>query len=113
MTDEQIAKVAHNVNRAYCEAMNDLSQEEWSNAQEWQRESAINGVKFHRENKATPSQSHNNWLKEKTGDGWVYGEIKDAERKTHPCMVPYDELPESQKAKDFIFSAIVEELKDL
>jgi hypothetical protein len=37
----------------------------------------------------------------------VYGEVKDAVAKTHPCMVPYDDLPEFQRKKDALFLAIV------
>ena len=42
---------------------------------------------------------------------WSYGEVKDAEAKTHPCLIPYDQLPEFQKAKDKLFVAIVDALK--
>lgn len=50
-------------------------------------------------------------MKEKIEDGWVYGDEKDTEKKTHPCLVPYEELPEFQKKKDALFQAIVDALK--
>lgn len=46
MDNEQIARVAHEVNRAYCKALGDDSQEVWELAPQWQRDSAIVGVKF-------------------------------------------------------------------
>lgn len=36
-------------------------------------------------------------------DGWKYGPNKDFERKEHPCLVPYNELPEIQQRKDAVF----------
>ena len=107
MTD-QIARTAHEVNRAYCISLGDLSQPEWKDAPEWQKSSARNGVQFHIDNpEALPSDSHENWLKQKVSEGWIWGEIKDAEKKTHPCCIPYDQLPESQKTKDALFIAVV------
>lgn len=55
----------------------------------------------------TPEQSHENWVRGKAVDGWVYGETKDFEAKTHPCMVPYEQLPEEQRAKDRLFLRVV------
>ena len=55
----------------------------------------------------TPGDSHRSWLAEKEGDGWVYGPVKDPERKEHPCMVPFGQLPKDQQAKDFLFLATV------
>jgi len=54
---------------------------------------------------------HNSWMKEKIDTGWVYGKTKDAEAKTHPCIVPFEELPEFQQKKDGLFCAIVDALK--
>lgn len=104
----QIAELCHEANRAYCESQGDTSQVAWADAPDWQKDSAINGVKFHIENPdAGPSQSHESWLKQKQEEGWKWGPVKDAEKKEHPCFCGYDELPASQKAKDYIFTAIV------
>jgi hypothetical protein len=51
-------------------------------------------------------------MADKVAAGWHYGEVKDAEAKTHPCMVAYEELPFEQRVKDHVFRAIVSALKD-
>jgi hypothetical protein len=112
MDQEKIARVCHEVNRAYCLSVGDSSQPAWDDAPDWQKTSAINGVKFHIDNPdASPSASHEKWLEEKLATGWKYGAVKNPELKEHPCCVPYDQLPVEQRAKDFIFTAIVNELK--
>ena len=110
-TTELIAKIVHNVNRAYCQATGDLSQPSWEEVPEWQKSSAITGVKFHLENDRTPEESHNSWLRQKEEEGWKYGAVKDAEKKEHPCFVPYEELPKEQQAKDYLFKAVVDSFK--
>lgn len=106
-----IATICHEANRAYCKTIGDDSQPPWDEAPEWQKQSACNGVCFHLENPdAGPPGSHENWLKDKIAAGWVYGETKDPEAKTHPCMVQYDELPQEQRLKDAIFVGIVHAL---
>lgn len=107
MQQEQIAKIAHQVNKAYCEALGDFSQPDWVNAPEWQRDSARKGVALHTENDVGPEASHISWMKQKEEEGWVYGTVKNPEKKEHPCMVPFSELPKEQQAKDFIFRAVV------
>lgn len=105
---EAIARIAHNVNAAYCQALGDNSQVSWEDAPDWQKESAISGVMFHMNNpQAGPDHSHNEWMRHKEAEGWKYGAVKDAEKKEHPCFLPYDQLPSEQKAKDYIFKAIV------
>ena len=111
MDNEGIARVCHEVNRAYCEALGDLSQPAWEDAPEWQRISARMGVDLHTMGDFGPEASHISWMKQKVADGWNYGEIKDPEAKTHPCLVPFNELPVDQQAKDFIFRAVVHALR--
>ena len=110
---EEIARVAHEVNRAYCFSLGDASQVEWENAPEWQKKSTIAGVEFHLNNPtAGPSGGHDSWLRMKIADGWKYGPVKNADKKEHPCCVEYHELPREQKAKDYIFLAVVHALSD-
>jgi cytochrome c1 len=114
LTVLEIAKVCHEVNKAYCEALGDTSQPTWEDAPEWQKSSAMTGVHLHLNNpNAGPDDSHNSWLKQKQEEGWSYGPVKDPELKQHPCFVPYEELPASQKAKDYIFRQVVHSLRVL
>lgn len=103
-----IAMVAHEVNRAYCQAIGDHSQPEWGRAPLWQKESAIKGVIFHLDGNHGPEASHENWMREKLADGWQWGPVKDPENKRHPCMVPFNELPRAQQVKDHLFRAVVQ-----
>jgi hypothetical protein len=105
-----IAMICHEANRAYCAANGDESQPSWNEAPQ----SAIDGVMFHFNNPdAEPSHSHENWLATKVAEGWVYGEVKDADKKQHPCMLPYQELPDMQKRKDALLISVVDTFRDL
>jgi hypothetical protein len=103
---EAAARAAHEVNRAYCIALGDGSQPPWDEAPHWQKQSARSGVVLALSG-ATPAESHQSRLSEKERDGWVYGPVKDPTIKQHPCMVPYDQLPEAQRAKDTLYLSTV------
>ena len=103
-----IAKICHEANRAYCQALGDNSQKPWDECPDWQQSSAIDGVLFHISNPgAGDSASHDNWMREKLARGWQYGIEKDEQAKTHPCLVPFHNLPPEQQAKDALFRSIV------
>ena len=108
----EIAKVCHGVNRGLCIALGDFSQRSWADAPEWQRESAISGVEAVKGGLDQPAASHSNWVVEKRGAGWVYGEVKDEEAKTHPCMVSFTALPIEQQLKDHLFVTTAKVLLD-
>jgi hypothetical protein len=111
MNQEQIARVAHEVNRAYCQALGDNSQPAWEDAPQWQRDSAMLGVQLHTENpNAGPQASHESWMAQKMAEGWVYGPEKKPDLKQHHCIVPFDALPVEQQAKDYIFRGVVHAL---
>ena len=108
----KIAVMCHQANKAWCQLHNDQSQKDWSEAEQWQQDSAIKGVEFRINNpEAGKDAQHNAWMADKVADGWVYGEVKDAEKKTHPCIVPFEQLSEFQQKKDALFCAIVDALK--
>ena len=110
----EIAKIAHEVNRAYCQALGDTSQISWDEAPEWQKRSALLGIEFCLKNKdAGPDACHKSWMKQKLDEGWIYGIPKNTENKVHPYLIPFEELSKVQQAKDFIFKAVVEQVSNL
>ena len=114
MSPEQIAEIAHEINRSYCESIGDASQTPWRFAPKWQQESIIDGVKFHLRNpEASPEDGHLRWLEEKLSRGWQYGLLKSEGDKTHPNCIAYDRLPPEQRSKDYIFRAVVQQLSKL
>ena len=112
ITKEEIARACHEVNRAYCQALGDTSQPAWEDAPEWQRASARLGVELHMSGDHGPEASHESWMKQKLEEGWKYGPVKDPEKKEHPCIVPFSELPREQQAKDHIFRGVVHAVND-
>jgi ryanodine receptor 2 len=44
--------------------------------------------------------AHDVWARQRLADGWTYGPQREDARKEHPCLVPYDQLPESEKQYD-------------
>ena len=108
---ENIAKVCYEANRAYCAALGDFSHPMWVMAPDWAKETNIKGVQFHLDNpNSKPEDSHRSWCHEKVKTRWVYGKVKDPEKKTHPCLVLFDKLPEEQQKKDTLFLSIVRAL---
>lgn len=103
---EACAQAAHEANRAYCKAIGDDAVP-WDTAPDWQRESCREGVRGVLLRGNGPKESHASWLEHKTKEGWKYGPVKDPEKKEHPCFVPYEDLPDAQKAKDSIFTSVV------
>lgn len=53
--------------------------------------------------------AHDTWAKQRIAEGWRYGLKRDDVKKEHPCLVPYEQLPESEKQYDR--SAALETLK--
>jgi hypothetical protein len=110
MTFDQVrlacAMAAHEMNRVYCRALGDLSQDVWDVAPEWQRKSALEGVDGVFAG-AGPEQSHEAWCAAKIADGWKFGPVKDPEKKEHNCLVPYAELSPEHRQKDHVFVAAV------
>jgi len=43
---------------------------------------------------------HDGWMAHRAANGWAYGAVRDDAAKRHPSMIPYADLPESEKEKD-------------
>lgn len=106
-TPEQIARVCHHANRALQALHGDaVPSQPWDSETEETRRSAIAGVTFALKG-GTPEDQHEEWVRHKTEAGWTYGPVKDADARTHPCLVPYAELPPQERVKDAVFTAVV------
>lgn len=44
--------------------------------------------------------THEVWSEGRIREGWTYGDVRDDEKKQHPCLIPYEALPESEKEFD-------------
>ena len=112
-----LAESCHNVNRAYVLATatpaplesQDPATLPWEELDKAGRDVALEGVVFHVKNPdATPAASHANWMRAKQAQGWRYGKTKDVATKRHPCLLPWAQLPKSQRVKDMLFIAAIE-----
>ena len=115
----EVARTCHELNRVYTQATSGPDADSaasnpallpWDELDRNTIEAAFDGVAFHFRNPdATPENSHENWLKLKRSQGWVYGVKKDANLKTNPCMVPYADLSLDMRVKDHLFIAAIEQ----
>ncbi len=48
----------------------------------------------------TPAFNHDNWMRYRKSQGWVYGKVKDKRKKTHPDLVSFSKLPKVEQGKD-------------
>jgi hypothetical protein len=109
-TDSQIAHVCHEANRALQLVTGDsLPSRRWEDESDDTRFFATSVVSDVRGG-ATPEQLHERWCMQKAAVGWVFGTAKDAVKKTHPCLVPYEQLPQAQRDKDTLFMTVVRAL---
>jgi hypothetical protein len=112
---EEIAEVCHEANRGLQRVQLAHGNTGVPVAPSWedfpaeQRDSVIQGVAGVLAG-ASPEESHEGWCELKRSTGWVHGPVKDTEARTHPCLVPYSELPADQQIKDHLFAAIVHAL---
>jgi RyR domain len=44
--------------------------------------------------------THDVWAQERVAQGWTFGRERNDARREHPSLIPYDELPESEKVYD-------------
>lgn len=108
-----IARVVHAANRELQIVQGDpRPSPPWDEASEYEVRQSIGAVQEALRG-VTPEQSHEAWCARLRADGWRYGEVKDEGAKTHPCLVPFAELPEGQQLKDALLVAIIQTLAPL
>jgi hypothetical protein len=109
-SDEVVARACH----AVLDIMNDTHGSPWARVPfapfatlpPQEQDVVLEGVRAARQG-ATPRQLFELWADAKRALGWTWGPMKDTDRKTHPNLVDYADLPAPQRDKDQVFLAIV------
>lgn len=70
-------------------------------------------IKENGKDKFTEETSHDLWCKSKINQGWVYGKEKDFNKKTHPDLVPFEDLSKDEKNKDIVDNFMIKAASDL
>jgi hypothetical protein len=105
---ERLAAAAYEINRAYCDFMSMAPLVPWDDASEAIRRGYMLGVEgILYGTVKSPEEQHAAWMNTRLADGWSWAAKKDDVKKTHPCLVPYGELPQEQRVKDTLFRAAV------
>lgn len=109
----EIAKVCHEANRALTSIIGDVPvQAPWELCPVDMQQSCIRGVAFALANPdAPPAAQHEAWMKDRLAQGWKWGPERSELEKTHPALVPYEQLPEAVRKKDALFKAVVNALR--
>jgi hypothetical protein len=108
-----IASVCHAAHRALCEALGEIVPHRWDDEclPQFVRHNAMDNARIQIDNPGiSPADRHEIWVAKRMADGWTAG-VKDPVLKTHPCLVPFHELPEPQQVKGVLFGQIVEALR--
>jgi RyR domain len=101
------ARVARETIRAYQRENGEPVSPPWSEAEEWDRDSMLAGVRAVLAG-ATPEELHERWMARRLEEGWKLGPVKDTAARIHPNLVPYADLPAGQRVKDVLFAAVVQ-----
>jgi hypothetical protein len=106
-SDEAVAQVAHEAVRGMQNILDDLCPSPpWACLEADARDSAVEGVRVARAG-ASPRSLHEAWVRRKTLEGWIHGPSKDPVLRTHPNIVPWDELLPGERDKDVLFLMVV------
>ena len=110
---DRIGQVCHEANRSIQIISGDMHiSSSWEKTPLDVRESTKRGVRAMLAEPRTPEEMHRLWMEDKLLHGWEFGHTKDHAAKTHPCLRPYEELPEGQRLKDRVFIAIVNAFRE-
>jgi len=108
---DAIARTVHEALRVWAEVHGQHDIPGWDEAPDWMHASTRESVLHAIEHTAPSGRTqHEQWLAQKQQGGWRYGPVKDAGARTHPLMLPYDELPEWERKKDSLINALARAL---
>lgn len=110
MDPQNIARIAHEADRAFCALHGDLKKV-WASQEAHERECAVRGVKIATATpRATAADLHTSWLRDKREAGWRFGPQLDLHDRLDPMMIPWEQLSDYAQARERLFLAVVRSL---
>jgi hypothetical protein len=110
MTNQDIAKIAHEASRAYSTTINEFKSS-WEDLTDEQRASIVAGVEFVAANpRVSPRKIHAEWVKNKRAAGWRRSKVLDLDKKKSPNLIAFTKLDRTQQVKDELFLGVVKAL---
>lgn len=104
---EKIAEIAYETNVLYANAIG-KKEPGWAKMKKDDKQMAINDAQFYADNPSSlPDALHNVWLREMEENGYQYGEQEDGDEKTHPHVIPYEQLPDYHRKQATLFRHVV------
>ena len=111
MTDEKLAKIAYEVNVAYCESLGDIVHPAWDELMPFEVAECVDLVKTVREDQmVAPKSLHALWCAGRGKKGWSYGPRLDFKIKTHPLLTDFEKLSKNNQSKGYILKGVVSAL---
>tara|TARA_R110002126_G_scaffold29832_1_gene98137 strand:- start:162 stop:497 length:336 start_codon:yes stop_codon:yes gene_type:complete len=108
----QISKTAHAIHLAYCKENNIPTQPVWEEVSVEHKEIVYDTVtNILKDSIKTVEESHDNFIKKKYSQGWIFGEVYSLENKTNPRMVDFSRLTLEQRTKERLFFECVNSFK--
>jgi len=105
---EKAARLVVAANRVYCNGIEDVIPPDWDDMSPFVKKAMIDAVRARLSDITMPlSVNHDSWMAARLADGWTLGEKKNEEKKIHPNLIPYAELPRQQRIKDLMFVTVV------
>lgn len=102
----KIAEQAHAVNNVWTKEVGNETRPEWNTLSQEDKEHYIHAVSNAIDSKLySPAEAHKQWSTWMLAQGWEHGEYNRDEKK-HPNLIPFEQLPESEKVKDILFIAV-------
>ncbi len=107
MNVTQVARIAHEVNRAYCESVGLGKRLPWDEVSPHDRDAAVMNVTAMARGFHTPESLHEAWCREMALNGWSHGKTYSPREKAHPMLMPYGELPIEARLCDALFLGVL------
>lgn len=102
------SSVVHEFGRTYATMNGIVVHPPFDELPEWQQDAIKEQVfKVLNHQIGSPTQAHDSWVDNMYAEGWRYGAQLDHEKKEHPNICPWDELPEVERFKDVLFFTAV------